>query len=108
MTLMTCVVPPGCCNREAKLHGAVARHRSRVPVVVVKRRRKSSPGILHALTSEAIYGFGRPSTPARSYGSHTPCPGLLLARSTKREVARQSHRWCQPPLQEVRAQLAGL
>src|SRR5579883_1294450 len=58
-TLITCLVQPGCCNRDAKLGGAAKRRGSRVPVVAEKRRRKSSTGTLHALTSEAIYGFGR-------------------------------------------------
>ena len=60
-TLITCLVQPWCCNREWKLRGAGERQWSRVPIVTIKRRRKSSTEILHALTSEAIYGLCRSS-----------------------------------------------
>ena len=59
-TLITCLVQPGCCNRDAKLGGVVEKQGSRVPIITIKRRGKSSTETVHALTSEAIYGFGVP------------------------------------------------
>jgi hypothetical protein len=53
-TLISCLVQPGCCNRNEK-RAAWSKGRGQdVPIVTTKRREKSSPWRLHALTSEAI------------------------------------------------------
>jgi hypothetical protein len=53
-SLISCLVQPGCCNRDQKPAAWSKGQGQRVPIVTTKRREKSSTERLRTLTSEAI------------------------------------------------------